>query len=464
MKSKYKIGRAALWCVCLVLCTFVFSAEKGAAAGSGGAGGAENVQAEEKSQTEKRKETLLYGLEGEVVNLIDTLIKEGEAEFLPELHNVFASAKSTALKDKIITYYTEFKYEGLKDYTLGILEDPYDEKKSTVILLIRYAEKLAIAEAAPFLKAIIESENEAFFESAVSALGTIGTGEDAVFFTELFAGDLSIIQKQSIAKALGKLKADESWDMLVEAAENEDENTFVRMYAAEAIGNIRPEEAGAILLRLFDSTDPNLRQYVVKGFAKNTSDEARSVLSAALKDNHYKVRLEAVEAVKEQKLTDAAASLLYRAKNDTEAAVKYACFDALSSFHDADGVEYMISILKEEKRGDTLKAKIAASLLKYDVKAGVDAVTALALKTVGDDKKKNLRYALGKEFAKYENAAFESVCEAYMKSSDVATKGTGLDIYKKNPFASLEPLVRTIADEDKAAPMRAKAKALLDTE
>lgn len=415
-----------------------------------------------KSQHENRKETLLYGLESDVIELIDTFIKEKDRDFLSEIHDVFASAKSTALKDKIILYYTELKYEGLKDYALGILEDPYDEKKSTVILLMKYAEKLQIAEAAPLLRSIIESDNTDFFESAVNTLGAVGSGEDAAFLAELFSGDLSLIQKQTVVKALGKLRAEESWDMLVEAAENEDENTFVRMYAAEAIGNIRPEEACDILLRLFDSTDPNLRQYVVKGLAQNTSQAARSLLFTALKDNHYKVRLEAVEAVQEQKLTEAAPSLLYRAKNDSESAVKYACFETLAFFGDKNGVDYMVGILKDEKRGDTLKAKIAASLLKYDVKDGTEAVVELALKTAGDDKKKNLRYALGKEFAKYENKAFEPVCEAYIKSSDAATKGTGLDIYKKNPYPSLKAFVQEIADDNKASSIRSKAKSLLD--
>lgn len=416
----------------------------------------------EKSQNENRKEILLYGLESDVIDLIDTFIKEKDGDFLSEIHNVFASVKSTALKDKIIVYYTELKYEGLKDYALEILKDPYDEKKSTVILLMKYAEKLQISEGAPFLRSIIESENTDFFESAVSALGTVGAGEDAAFLADLFTGDLTLIQKQSLVKALGKLRAEESWDMLVEAAENEDENTFVRMYAAEAIGNIRPEEASDILIRLFDSTDPNLRQYIVKGLAQNTTEKARALLLSALKDNHYKVRMEAVAAVQEQKLTEAAPSLLYRAKNDSESAVKYLCFDALSAFNDKDGVEYMISVLKDERKSDTLKAKIAASLLKYGVKDGTAAVIELAVKSAVDDKKKNLRYALGKEFAKYENKAFESVCEVYIKSSDAATKGTGLDIYKKNPYPSLKALVLETAEDDKSASLRAKAKSLLD--
>ena len=417
---------------------------------------------EEKSQSERRKDILRYGLDNEVVALIETLIKEKDREFLPMLADMFASAKSTALKDKIIDCCAEFEYSGLKDAALAVLEDPYDEKKSTVSAFIRYAEKIKLSEAAPFLRSIIEKDDTDFFNGAVSALGSIGSEEDASFLADRFESeDLTVAQKQNIVKALGKLKADRTFDALAAMARNEDENAFVRMYAAEAIGTIRSDEAADILIDLFDSTDPNLRQYVVKGLARNTSEKARAVLLAALKDNHYKVRLEAVDAVRDQRLTAACPSLLYRAQNDAEAVVKYACFDALASLNDKAGVDYMISLLEDSRRGDTLKAKVASSLLKYDIDSGVRAVIALAEKTLADDKKKQLRYALGKEFALHENKNFESICEAYLKSADVATRGTGLDIYKKNRFANLTSLVRSIAEEDKAASLKAKAKALI---
>ena len=257
-----------------------------------------------------------------------------------------------------------------------------------------------------------------------------------------------------MVKALGKIKAEKTWDKLVETAKDEEENGFVRMYAAEAIGNIKPDEASAVLVELFDSTDPNLRQYVIKGLSHSKTDTAHDVFLAALKDNHYKVRLEAVSAVKEQEYKDALPYLLYRAKNDAENAVKYECFDALAFFTDKDGIDYMIGILK---------VKAAASLLKYNAPGGVEAVVELAEKSLADDKKKALRYALGKEFAKYENTKFETVCAAYIKSADVATKATGLDIYKKNRFTSVLPLVQSIAEEEKPSSIRSKAKALLDS-
>ena len=263
-------------------------------------GGAKQPGASDTDRSESRKETLLYGLESEAVSLLDTLIKEKDDSFSAELERLFPAVKTSALRDKIIAYYTEFEDPVLKEYALEVLADPYDEKKSTINALIKYAEKIKLREAAPLLRALIENENEAFFDSSIIALGTVGSEEDAVFLAEWFDKDITVAQKQSVVKALGKIKAEKTWDKLVETAKDEEENGFVRMYAAEAIGNIKPDEASAVLVELFDSTDPNLRQYVIKGLSHSKTDTAHDVFLAALKDNHYKVRLEAVSAVKEQ--------------------------------------------------------------------------------------------------------------------------------------------------------------------
>ena len=135
-------------------------------------GGAKQPGASDADRSESRKETLLYGLESEAVSLLDTLIKEKDDSFSAELERLFPAVKTTALRDKIIAYYTEFEDPVLKEYALEVLADPYDEKKSTINALIKYAEKIKLREAAPLLRALIENENEAFFDSSIIALGT----------------------------------------------------------------------------------------------------------------------------------------------------------------------------------------------------------------------------------------------------------------------------------------------------
>ncbi len=415
-----------------------------------------------KSLKEQRLETILYGLDGEVSGLVSTLISEKDDSFTKELAEVFEYTSNTTLKDGIIAYYSEFSDESLKEYALYLLEDPYDERSSTVNALINYVSKIDAKEAAPLLVDIIESDNSSYFNTSITALGEIGGSEQAEYLIDYLENDLTTGQRQGIVKSLAKLQVPETYDMFVEMVENDEENTYVRMYAAEAIGSMKPEESTQVLVTLYDSTDPNLREYAVKGLTNNNSEEATRLIINALKDDYYKVRLQAIDSITESNLKEASASLLYRAKNDTEASIKNKCYDALAFFNYNEGIDYMIELLNGTLVSDSVKANVASSLIKHDIGKGIDEVVILALKVVTDDKKKNLRYALGKEFAKYENSKFEKVCAAYLASKDVATQGTGLDIYKKNPYLSLRSTVQSLTEGDVATSIKAKAKALLE--
>ena len=373
---------------------------------------------EQESEKEKELNKIKYGLDDEISSMLDEFIKDETYLYLDEIYDLFLRSKTTGLREKIITYFTKAKDPRLTDYALEILEDPFDTKKSTVSLLFTYVSELKITEAAVFAKNLLENDNMEYFDSALSALAEIGSVEDAEFLAEYIdRDDLSVGQRQSVMKALGRLKAVETWDSLVEIIQNEDENSFVRMYAAEAIGAMEKAESVPVLIDLFESNDPNFRTSVVKALSNYSNDEeAIGIIIESIRDSHYKVRLESISAIKKMELKEAEDYVVYRAKNDPESSVK--------------------------------------------------AVIDLAKETLSDTKKKQLRYTLGKLFAKQENSAYADICLEYLKSDDVSTVGTGLDIYAKNHFPSVTPEVQKIANTESKTQNanKTKARKILDRE
>ena len=419
---------------------------------------------EEESELQKRKDTLAFGLESEITDLISKLLKEEDKSLSDDILAIFNSTKNVNIREKAIEYFTKIEDTCLKDYALLILEDPYDEKTSSVNLLFKYVTALKITEAAPLIQELLDSENEEYYDAAISALGTVGGPEEALFLADFLDRDLTTARKQNLMKALGQIKAVETWDKLVEVIQNEDENTYVRMYAAEAIGAMEKEESIEILLDLFEDDDPNIRTYAIKGLSYFNNEDVENLVIQGLKDNYYKVRLEAIEVVKKYEYKTAVPSLLYRAKNDSEATVKYACFEALALLDTKEGNEYLISLVKDKKKSDTIRSKAAASMLKYENADSVKAVVEVALSVVEDTKKTALRYALGKEMAKYENSQFIEVCEAFLDSKDVSTQGIGLDIWKKNHYITLKDKVKEMAEAEKPSANKSKAKLILEME
>lgn len=401
-----------------------------------------------KDYEKKCNDILKYGLEGQITELIDELTKNQDNRFVDGIYDLFQETKSVAVKEKILDYFTKLKDSCLASYAVEIINDPYDEKKSIVEKCFKYVSEADIKDANPGLVDLVDKEEDAYFTGALSALGETGGKEEALFLADyLDRDDLNVSQRQALMRVLGRIKAVETWQKISEIAKDENENTFVRMYAAEAIGAMEKPESEDILVELFESNDPNLRSYVIKGISYFNDKKSSDLIIQALRDSQYKVRLEAVSAVGKNRIDKAVPFLIFRCKDkDEQKQVKEKCYSVIADLNTSDGNDYLISVLKDKKIGDATKAKVSAALLEYN-HAGTKEVIELARSALKSDIQKNLRYALGKEFAKYDRSEFADICAEYIASDDVATQGTGLDIWAKGRYSSVKAAVEEIAKD-----------------
>ena len=424
----------------------------------------------DKNEIEKQVDTLNFGLESDIIELIENLTKEKDPFLSEEIKTLFDETRNVNIRKKIIYYFQVLKNDCLKDFCLDFLLDPYEEETEYVAQVMQYVSALKINEAASEILDILKSDNEQFKNMSITALGQIGGKEEADYLIEYFKNEeLDVIEKQTLLKALGNLALVETYDDLIEIATDEDENTFVRRYAIEAASKMGKKEVVKILVEMSRSSDPNIRSIVVQSagnFVSNSSDcdkEALIIILDGLKDNHQNVRMESVKVCREKKLSASEKPLLFRAKNDPVANIKYECYYALAGIGSKDCSEFLSSVLNDDKMSETNRAKAVDAIFEYTVTACYDDVKKLSEKALNDDKLKNLRYAIGKSLANHDNLNFEVICLGFLKHKDVATKGTGIDIYARNNYIAARPLIEEIANNDeKGNALKRKAKLTLE--
>ena len=425
--------------------------------------------AAEKDETpqdeENNRNTIRYGLPSEISSLLDTLLKNDDPRFTEEIYDLFQTTKSSAIKEKVLKYFTKAEDPCLEDYAVDLLNDPYDEKNDVVKATFQYISAVKTKEAIPAVITLIESENENYFNDAISALGDIGGPEEAMFLVEyLERDDLSDAQRQTLMRNCGKMHAVETWDKLVAILEDDDENTFVRMYAAESLGLMEVDKSVPVLVEHFDATDPNLRQYVIKGLSHFPNVvEARATIIQGIRDEHWRVRQEAIRSVKEMDIKDAVPFLIYRAKNDAEKLIKEESYSAIAVINTKEGNDFMIEQLQDKKVADGTKKKIVEVMLKED-HAGEKEIIELAKTVATDDKRKDLRYAIAKEMAKNYKSSYDEVTALYLQSKDSTTVTLGLDLYKQKKPSSLNDYVNKIATDKKSSSNKTRAQKLLGIE
>ena len=425
------------------------------------------AEKDENAESEgKFRDTIKYGLPSEINELLDDLLKNEDPRFTNEIYDLFQVSKNPQIKEKVLRYFTKLEDPCLEDYAVEILIDPYDTKNEIVKAVFQYVSKVKTVEAIEPVVELIKSENEDYFNDAISTIGEIGSEKEAVFLVEfLDRDDLSDAQRQTLMRTCGKMHAIETWDKIVEILENEDEDSFVRSYAAEAIGLMKKEESVPILVEHFASTDPNLRQYVIKGLI-NFPDivEAKATLLQGIRDEHWKVRQESIRAVKELKLQEAVPYLTYRVEKESEKVIQNESYSAIAALNSSEGNEFLINQITNKKVSDAKKQKVVEVLLKEGF-AGEKEILELAKEVVEDDRRKSLRYAIGKELAKNPKDSYQEICLMYLNSKDSTTQNLGLDMYKNKKFAAAEPKMQEIAKDKKAnSTVKSRIKKMLNIE
>ena len=424
---------------------------------------AENSEnTEEKTQFEERREKISYGLDSEIEELITEIVKDEDFEYGDDLFALFDSTRNQKLKTKIFDYYIAARDFHLTGFALEVLNDPMDQKRSIVNKVFEYVSELEIREAKDAVMKLLFEEDGTYVEAAAKTIGKIGAQEDTEKLAEMLDSAVSENVRLLLISALGDLNAAKSVDTIMALAKDTSESTSVRMAAAEALGGIDSPETTDALVSIYEDTDSNVRVSVIKALAKKNNENSKKIIITAVKDSFYKVRLAALQAIIDQNIEDASSVVLYRAKNDAENVVKHKAYETLSATHSAEGIWYLLNVIEDKKKSETDRAKAAAVLLKYNFETSIEPVKSVARETLDDKRLIKLRYAIGKELARYTNPAIEDICAAYLINDDVATKGTALDMFEKNNFESLRPLVEVMSVDAKEGTNMRKAKNVLD--
>lgn len=416
----------------------------------------------------KNKEVLAYGLESEIVGLLQKLESDEAQIYYEEILNLFNTTRSTPVKDAIIQYFKSKKNFELKNFALALLSDPMDAKRSTVLAVIDYVAALKITEASLSLHSLVNSGNNEFRDQAIKALGSVGGPDDAAFLLEYLDSEIDadektrLIIRQNIMTALGDIGSQDSWSRLSEIASNDNENAYIRASAGVAIGRMGKIESVDILSSMFEESDPLLRSAAIEGLSEFAIPESDSLILEALKDAYYKVRLQAIDAVQKKKLSAAVPYLIYRAENDPEEIVKSKAFEALGILKTDDSVQWLIKYFKDIKRSDKYRVKSAESLLRNEAQIFYQDFIIQLQEILADEKRKSLRNELLKLYV--QNTAIHSNKLTFdlLLSKDALLKNAALDVLEKSYIPELHTEIEKLASDEKQGAVSRRAKKILD--
>lgn len=414
-----------------------------------------------------RRETLLYGIDSEVKELVAKLKKDKIEGFDKELKEILETTYDDTLKIDILDYFYTVESNSGVDEAIKIFdsieyEDEYSLKYAQKA--ISYLSKLKSEEAISRSGDLLGNEKEEIRLSILKLIGEnrVKSLEDRLI--EILDSDETEDQVylQTI-KTLGQIKSTKSLDNLIEIADDSDEETTVRNAACFSIGEINDPKGIDVLKRCFgDNTNFLLRRSALEALGKFDLEEMDDILIEGLKrDPNWQIRYSAAKSLGERKSEGAIEVLYYKARKDPEAKIKKASIKALGEINSSRSRDLLKEIYLDKDSAESLKIASVEVLIEHNSDWIFPTIKEEYIKVI-DEKRKPVMDNAIKFLSKQEFSEAPAFWTELLDSENYLYRIYAIEGIRKNSLSQYKDKLETISKEDKNKNVKKRALSALE--
>lgn len=425
----------------------------------------EEKQEELEALRELREKTIKYGIETQVQELISQLKEEKNERFNEELADLFKKTNNNELQSSILDLFTHLEDDRLKEAAHERLEDFEDLPVNMVNTLITYLEP---RQEADITASFFEMRNAPRINLAGRAIRAVGESGDEEYSQKLLdfldSYDYREGLQSEIIAALGKLGSEKSVDYISEIATDEDLSNSIRWRACQALGDIGGEEAFQVISSLLNDEDPYLRAYAVGalgGFGEKK--ESVDVLMDALRDQFWRVRVQAAKALEQLKAKEAVDILEYKVRHDPDVKnVRMAALQALAAMDSKEVYDILREMMLDQKIPTILRAESVRILVEKDLSSSLKQITEL-IETEWEKEKSYILDYTCKQLSSTKDSSLKPLFAKMLSHpKQINILIYGLRGVRLNKIGSLKEEVEKMTGKNYARSVRQLAQAVLD--
>ena len=410
--------------------------------------------------------TIKYGTETEIANLIQTLKTEGVDYLDNEIIALVENTRNQKILAGAFAFFGEREKSGLESRAIRAIEERDEEGNETVLAAIDYVGRVKATSAAPVLQGLIERGDRFFINAAFRSLGRIsGSGKDSADTTAEYLVDFyqnrnpGDDNRRDMIAAMGAAGSAKAVEFLADIATDNNGRVVLRMAALEAIAQIGDPGGLEAVLTCVGANDPNVRSTAVTALGPFSGSAVDEAILDAFRDSYYRTRIAAAQASRQRKLAAAVPYLQFRAERDEVPAVRDDSIRALGAIANGEAIKILENLFTERKNSDRVRLIAGEMIMQIQPEKFLDNM----VKEMDEAKQKN-QTALYNGFLKIIGSAkssnMEAITRRLMGNTGVVEKSFALDMAANNNLTSLASEIRTIA-EGKNESLAAKARRTL---
>jgi hypothetical protein len=409
------------------------------------------------SAADKRRNTILYGIDTEILDLLKSLTSEKETAYNDELLKLLTASKSDKLRSSILDFFASLEWAQAESAALRIVENRDEQDAALVSSALGFLASIKSKEALAFVPKMLEENNKAYTKGLIRLMGRAGGETEESILLEWFDGDSTTQElKEEAIKALGEIGSSKAAERLERLVKDGEAGKAARMYACTALGKIKNAASVSALIQAANGADPNVRAAALEALENFDTADARSAIVQGLRDSFVQARIAASKAAGKLKIAEAEPFLRYKATSDPEKAVKTEACRALALLG-GDSFSFLRERVEDKKTETSIRVLCFGLLARYDASRSLKLLEDV-LRAEQTQKERSFFTALVREIANADDAPdIGPLAEILLGDKDFNIRIGAVEWIRKNKATDMKDELAKIAESDPSEPLRKRA-------
>lgn len=303
---------------------------------------------------EELRETIRFGIDEEVVSVLERLESAEEGSLNEALMTRYAESFSASLRRRIMEYFARTAYPEAAGVALETVRNFRGSDGQLVVAALRLLQNEDVPLPEGTEEALIEATERGAATVARSAIRTLAA-------REITAGESTLLAKirdrrtdqatrEQAILALGDVGSDEAVGTLLSVAQDAQGGSLYRGYAIQSLGRIGAEAAEQPLRQLMSAGDAIVRSYATQALLEMGVEDSRAVLSGALRDSLPQTRLNALSWIREHEVSELSDAVRYKVTKDPDPRVRAEAMQTLGALKGSEYEELLAEIATSRSR------------------------------------------------------------------------------------------------------------------
>lgn len=416
---------------------------------------------------ERTRQTLLYGIDSQVLDAIQSLKAARDTGFTKDLNEILSgSERSAAVRKAVLGLFLDQKVKEGEGAARQILSGWQDVPPDLLVAAVQYLAFTGGAGLSDALSPLIDATDASVASAAIEALGKTGSAATVTLLvSKLKSTDFPDARKAAVILALGDLKDSQAADALMAIAKSQDEDKVRRMYAADALGKIGDPRALPVLKAMYDEQDALIRLYAASALARFGLDSVFPILIQALRDESWKVREQSARSLAHSLSSGQASTavpiLMYKAENDPVSQVRVASIQALGEIGGDAPMKALVAIYAGSDHPLESREAALTIVAQKSLSSALDAVRSV----INDEWKsydQRVLESTAKVLSTVSSAELRDIFVHFLESADPAVRSYGCRGIAQNHFSDQRERLRLMSEKDPNPGTRKEAELSLE--